>query len=173
MTVAPFSIFREFDAPAALMFDLYSKVEHLSKWLSPQGFATIKADLDFRPGGTYFYGIRGPGGMEMWGKQRFLEIVPAEKIVLIQQFSDPEGGMGRHPMDPNWPEEMYAVTAFDALGPTRTRVTVTWAPRQSDAKGEAAFDSARAGMTDGFSGTFDKLEAYVKAVPCGASSDRG
>jgi uncharacterized protein YndB with AHSA1/START domain len=164
MTVAPFSISRELNAPIALVFDAYSKVEHLSKWLSPEGFETIKADLDFRPGGVYHYGIQGPGGMEMWGKQRFIEIVPQEKIVFIQQFSDPDGGMGRHPMDPNWPEEMYATTAFEALGPDRTRVTVTWAPHNSDATGEAAFDKARAGMTGGFSGTFDKLAAYLQTL---------
>jgi uncharacterized protein YndB with AHSA1/START domain len=159
--VAPFSISREFDAPVALMFEVYSTVEHLSKWLSPEGFETVKADLNFTPGGTYFYGIRGPGGFEMWGKQRFLEIVPGDKIVFIQSFSNPEGGMGRHPMDPNWPEELLATTRFEALGPNRTRVTVTWAPYESDAAGEAAFDSARGSMTGGFTGTFDKLEAYV------------
>jgi uncharacterized protein YndB with AHSA1/START domain len=164
MTVAPFSISRDLNAPIALVFDAYSKVEHLSKWLSPEGFETIKADLDFRPGGVYHYGIKGPGGMEMWGKQRFIEIVPQEKIVFIQQFSDPDGGMGRHPMDPNWPEEMYATTAFEVLGPDRTRVTVTWAPHNSDATGEAAFDKARAGMTGGFSGTFDKLAVYLQTL---------
>lgn len=161
MTVAPFSISREFDAPVELVFAAYSKVEHLSKWLSPAGFETIRADLDFRPGGTYHYGIKGPGGMEMWGMQRFLDIVPNERIVHIQQFSDPDGGMGRHPMDPNWPEEMHATTAFEALGPTRTRVTITWAPHRSDAAGEAAFDNARTSMTGGFAGTFEKLDAYL------------
>lgn len=165
--VAPFSISREFDAPVELMFELYSKVEHLSKWLSPSGFETVKADLDFTPGGSYHYGIKGPGGMEMWGMQRFLEIVPNERIVLIQSFSNPEGGMGRHPMDPNWPLEMYAVTAFEALGPKRTRVTVTWRPHDSDAAGEAAFDNARGGMTGGFTGTFDKLAAYAAELQAG------
>ena len=58
----------------------------------------------------------------------------------------------------------HAVTAFEALGPNRTRVTVTWAPHESDAKGEAAFDSARESMTGGFTGTFDKLAAYVKTL---------
>ena len=161
MTVAPFSISREFDAPVELVFSAYSKVEHLSKWLSPQGFETIRADLDFRPGGTYHYGIKGPGGMEMWGKQRFLEIVPNQKIVFIQQFSDPEGGMGQHPMDPNWPKEMYATTAFDELGPTRTRVTVTWAPHEANTTENAAFDAARTSMTGGFTGTFEKLADYL------------
>jgi uncharacterized protein YndB with AHSA1/START domain len=159
--VAPFTISRDLKAPAALAFKVNSDPKHLANWLSPEGFSTIHSELDFRVGGRYHYGLEGPGGMRMWGLQRFLEIVPDRKIVLIQSFSDAEGGLTRHPMAPHWPLEMLSTTTFEDLGPGRSRILISWRPHKSDAAGEQAFDAGRASMTGGFSGTFDKLEAYL------------
>src|SRR5664279_4147776 len=99
---APFSITRVVQAPVALVYKVQTESAHLEKWLSPEGFKTIHAAMDFRVGGTYHYGLEGPGGMHMWGLQTFREIVPNEKIVLIQSFSDKDGGLARHPMAPDW-----------------------------------------------------------------------
>jgi len=69
--------------------------------------------------------------------------------------------MGQHPMDPHWPKEMYAITQFETLGPDRTRVTITWRPYEASVESEEAFDKARDSMTGGFTGTFEKLTAYL------------
>jgi uncharacterized protein YndB with AHSA1/START domain len=159
--VAPFTISRVFDAPRALVYKVQTEAQHLEKWLSPEGFKTIHAAMNFRVGGTYHYGLEGPGGMQMWGKQTFREIVPNEKIVLIQSFSDKDGGITRHPMSPDWPREMLATTTFEDAGDGKTRLTITWEPYNSDDAGNAAFDTARASMEGGFGGTFRKLEAYL------------
>lgn len=157
----PFAISRDLKAPRALVYEVQTDAKHLANWLSPEGFKTIHADMDFRVGGKYHYGLAGPGGMEMWGLQKFLEIVPNEKIVLIQSFSDRDAGLTRHPMAPDWPLEMLATTAFEDLGPRLTRLTITWSPYHSDQAGIAAFDAGRPSMTSGFGGTLDKLEAYL------------
>jgi uncharacterized protein YndB with AHSA1/START domain len=159
--VAPFTISRVFNAPRALVYKVQTEAQHLEKWLSPEGFKTIHAAMNFRVGGTYHYGLEGPGGMQMWGKQTFREIVPNEKIVLIQSFSDKDGGITRHPMSPDWPREMLATTTFEDAGDGKTRLTITWEPYNSDDAGNAAFDTARASMEGGFGGTFRKLEAYL------------
>lgn len=158
---APFTISREFDAPVALLFSVNSDPKHLANWLSPEGFKSIHTDLDFRVGGRYHYGLEGPGGMQMWGLQRYLEIVPGKKIVLIQSFSDKDGGLTRHPMAPAWPLEMLSTTTFEELGPRKSRITISWRPHNSDEAGEKTFDAGRAGMNGGFTGTFKKLEAYL------------
>jgi hypothetical protein len=45
-----------------------------------------------------------PDGKEMWGKAVYREIVPQEKLVWINSFSDPEGGITRHPLTTEkWP----------------------------------------------------------------------
>ena len=94
---AAFSISRDLKAPRALVYEVQTDAKHLANWLSPEGFKTIHAKMDFRVGGTYHYGLEGPDGMQMWGLQRFREIVPNEKIVLVQSFSDKDGGLARHP----------------------------------------------------------------------------
>ena len=159
--VAPFSISRDLKAPRTLVYQVQTEQKHLANWLSPEGFKTIHAALDFRVGGKYHYGLEGPGGMEMWGLQRFLEIVPNEKIVLIQSFSDKDGGLTRHPMAPEWPLEMLSTTTFEDIGPGMTRITINWRPHNSDEAGIAAFEAGRASMSGGFGGTLQKLEAYL------------
>ena len=163
-TVAPFSISRVFHAPRDLVFKVHTDVSHLQKWMSPEGFKTIHASMDFSAGGTYHYGLEGPDGMQMWGKQVFREIVPNERLVFVQSFSDKDGGNTRHPMSPTWPLEMLATTSFEAIDGSKTKVTITWQPWNSDEAGNSTFDAARSGMEQGFGGTFTKLEAYLETL---------
>lgn len=163
-TIAPFVISRVFRAPGPLLFEVYTQPEHLAQWLSPEGFHNIHTDMDFRVGGRYHYGIEGPNGLQMWGKQEFLEIVPGQRLVHLQSFSTPEGGLGVHPMAPTWPKHMHVTTTFDDVGDEGTRVTITWAPHDSDAIGLQTFDMARPGMEVGFGGTFLKLDAYLQKL---------
>ncbi len=162
--VAPFTTSRVLNAPRALVYQAQTEVAHLQKWLSPAGFNTIHADMDFRVGGTYHYGLEGPGGMQMWGLQTFREIVPNEKVVLIQSFSDKNRGLTRHPMSPDWPLEMLATTTFEDAGNGKTRITISWEPYNADDAGIAAFDGARSGMEGGFAGSLAKLEAHLASL---------
>ena len=165
-TVAPFVIEREFRAPRALLWQVQTQADHLQHWLSPEGFHTIHAEMDFRVGGRYFYGIEGPHQMQMWGLQQFLEIVPEQRIVHLQSFSTPDGGLGRHPMAPTWPAYMHVTTTY-ADSAHGTAYAISWQPHQSDEAGIATFDAARAGMQAGFAGTFAKLDAYLAKLQGG------
>ena len=159
--IEPFVIAREFHAPRKLLWQVQTQAEHLQQWLSPEGFHTIHAEMDFRVGGRYFYGIEGPNQLQMWGMQQFLEITSERKIVHLQSFSNKEGGLGRHPMAPTWPAYMHVTATYEDSGDGCTAYTLTWQPHESDEAGIAAFDSARAGMQAGFAGTFKKLDAYL------------
>ena len=161
--VTPFVLSREFRAPRALLWQVQTQAEHLQNWLSPEGFHTIHADMDFRVGGRYFYGIEGPNGLQMWGLQQFLEIVPERKIVHLQSFSNKEGGLGRHPMAATWPAYMH-VTATYQDSPDGTVYSISWQPHESDDAGIATFDGSRPGMQAGFAGTFAKLDAYLSQL---------
>jgi uncharacterized protein YndB with AHSA1/START domain len=59
-------ITRDFDAPAALLFALWSEVEHFSKWMGPEGFDCPEAELDFRVGGKYRGMIRSKDYGDNW-----------------------------------------------------------------------------------------------------------
>jgi len=162
--IQPYSNFRVLNAPRDLVFRVYTEASHLENWLSPAGFQTFHSNMDFKIGGTYHYGLQGPNGMQMWGKQVFRDIVPNEKIVLVQSFSDKDGGLTRHPMSATWPLEMLATTTFEDAGPGKTKVTITWQPITSDDIELTTFDNARPGMDNGFAGTFAKLDAYLASL---------
>ncbi len=161
--VEPYHISRVFHAPRALVFLAHTDVAHLAHWMSPGGFQVIHADLDLRAGGSYHYGIRGPDGSEMWGLQRFLEIVTPEKLMYIQSFSDKDRGLTRHPMAATWPLEMLTTVTFDDLGDGTTRVNIAWHPHNADDVAIATFDGARANMAGGFAGMFANLDAHLAA----------
>ncbi|MES2932403.1 MAG: SRPBCC domain-containing protein [Pseudomonadota bacterium] len=159
--IQPFNYSRTFKAPRALVYEVHSKAEHIAKWFGPAGTKVGKFEMDFRVGGMNHYCIEIPGGIEMWGRQIYREIVPNEKIVHIQSFSDKDGGIGHHPMSPTWPLEMLAVTTFEDDG-AGTKVTVSWLPYNADQEGINTFDVARGSMTGGFKGMFDTLQVYVE-----------
>jgi uncharacterized protein YndB with AHSA1/START domain len=163
-TIAPFVISRVFHAPRPLVFEVYTQPHHLAQWLSPEGFHNIHTDMDFRVGGRYHYGIQGPAGMEMWGKQEFLDIAAPERLVHLQSFSTREGGLGAHPMAPTWPKYMHVTTTFEVVDGNSTRVTISWVPHESDDVGRQTVDVARPGMEVGFAGTFVKLDAYLQKL---------
>lgn len=161
---APFTISRLFNAPRDLLFRVHTDPAHLAQWLSPEGFKNIYVSMDFQVGGIYHYGLENAEGMQLWGRQVFREIIPNEKIVLIQSFSNRAGGLARHPLAATWPLELLASTQFEDAGPGKTKLTISWLPHNADDIGNATFDHARDGMTQGFSGTFEQLDDYLKAL---------
>jgi uncharacterized protein YndB with AHSA1/START domain len=86
--------------------------------------------------------------------------VKPERLVWVNSFSDPEGGVTRHPMAPDWPRELLTTVTFaDENG--RTRVTVQWVPIDASEAEQRAFDQGRDSMTRGWGGTFEQLVAYL------------
>lgn len=162
-TVAPFSVSHVFNAPRKLVWDLYSLPEHQLPVLGPAGDPGLYSNMDFRVGGTHHYAMSGGGG-QMWGLQRYLEIVPLEEIVLIQAFSDKDRGLTRHPMAPTWPAEMHSTIQLEDAPDGQTKVTVTWVPHTSDAAGDATFDGARQSMEGGFGHLFGVIDKYLESL---------
>ena len=52
---------------------------------------------------------------------------------------------------------------FDTEG-DGTRLTIKWLPIDPTDEERATFEAGRAGMTQGWSGTFEQLEAYLATV---------
>jgi uncharacterized protein YndB with AHSA1/START domain len=77
---------RELAAPRALVFDAWTKAEHLVQWYPPDGFR-LECDLDFRPGGALRLRMIGHG-MDHTVRGVYREIVRPERIVLAMQFDD-------------------------------------------------------------------------------------
>lgn len=157
-----FVINRTFEASREVVFAMWTDPAHVAKWLPPQGFTMELREADIRPGGHTFY-LMTNGEMKMYGRTNYLEIQPPERLVYTQQFCDEHGGMGKHPMAPVWPETMLTTVEFVAEEADSTRITVTWEPRGATEEEIAVFVKARAGMTMGWTGSFDKLEEVLSA----------
>ncbi|MES2262394.1 MAG: SRPBCC family protein [Pseudomonadota bacterium] len=156
-----FVINRSFDAPQAVMFEMWTKPEHFARWLAPTGCEMRFIRADITPGGSTFYCMTGPG-TTMYGRAHYEEIRSPDRLVYTQQFCDEHENVTRHPMAPAWPETMRTTVDLSAEGPNRTRVTVTWeVAGQATAEELAVFTGARGGMTQGWTGSFDKLEAAL------------
>ncbi len=155
-----FVITRTFNAPRELVFKAWTQRDRLMQWFGPKGFTMTTATLDFRPGGIFHYCLRSPDGKEMWGKFVYREIVPPEKIVLVNSFSDAAGNLTRHPMSPTWPREMLSTTTFTEHD-GKTTITLRWSPLNATEAEQKTFDGARDGMTMGWTGTFEQLTEYL------------
>jgi uncharacterized protein YndB with AHSA1/START domain len=156
-----FVISRVYDAPRDLVWKCFTDAEHMKHWWGPKGFTVIVSKMDLRPGGTYLYGMKAPDGSPMWGRMVYREIVPPEKLVFINSFSDEKGGLSRHPMAPTWPIEMLSVFTFEELPGGKTRFTVRWSPYNATEEEQKTFDAGHDSMNQGWGGTMDQLGAYL------------
>jgi uncharacterized protein YndB with AHSA1/START domain len=158
-----FVMSRVFDAPRDLVWRCFTEAEHLKQWWGPKGFKVTKAKVDLRPGGVFHYAMQPSGGDLMWGKMAYREITPRDRIVFINSFSDEAGGVTRHPMAPSWPLQMLSIYTFEDAPGGKTKFTVHWTPYEAMPEERAVFESdqSRVSMTNGWTGTLDKLEPYL------------
>src|SRR5205085_11589355 len=151
-----FVISRTFNAPRDLVWKAWTEREQLMQWFGPKGFTMSVAKLDFRPGSSFQYCLHSADGKEMWGKFVYREIVPPQRIVLVNSFSDENGGLARHPLSATWPLEMLTTTTL-AEEERKTTVTIRWMPLNATEEERKTFDSSHDGMRQGWTGTFDQL----------------
>lgn len=158
-----FIINRSFEAPIERMFEMWTNPEHFSKWLPPVGLTMQFIRADIRPKGDTFYLMTDGEEFTMYGRTEYLEIVRPHRVVYIQQFCDKEGNISRHPMVPIWPATMLTTVTLTEEDAGTTRVTVNWEPYgPTTAEELEVFKSMRGSMTEGWTGSFDKLEAHLE-----------
>jgi uncharacterized protein YndB with AHSA1/START domain len=158
-----FVMSRVFDVPRDLLWKCFTDPERMKHWWGPKGFTVIASKMDLRVGGTYHYGMKAPDGSLMWGLFTYREIMPQERIVFVNSFSDEKGGVTRHPAAPTWPLKMLSTFTFEDVPGGKTRFTVRWQALNATPEEQATFDGdqSRVSMTNGWSGTMDQLEAYL------------
>ncbi|HLP76987.1 MAG TPA: SRPBCC domain-containing protein [Candidatus Paceibacterota bacterium] len=161
--VKQFVISRTFDAPRERVWNAWTRREQLMRWFGPKGFKMPAAKMDFRPGGSFHYCLEAPDGNETWGKFVYREITVPERIVLVNSFSDEDGGVTRHPFAPSWPLEMLSTTTFDEDA-GKTTLTLEWMPLNPTEGEQRTFDASHDGMKQGWKGTFEQLAEHLEKV---------
>jgi uncharacterized protein YndB with AHSA1/START domain len=142
---------RVFDAPRDVVFRAFSTSEALAQWWGPDGWTLPVSNLDFRPGGTWHYCMRGPNNEESWGLSKYSEIVDGERIVYTDAFSNAEGEVAQ-----NMPQMQITVEFADEDG--KTRVT----SRTELASSEELKKLLDMGVVEGATQTWDRLASYLE-----------
>ena len=155
-----FTISRTFAAPRDLLFRVWTEREHLQHWWGPKGVTITHCTNDPRPGGKMHYAMLTEDGTEAWGRWVYREISEPERLVFISSFSDPDGGLARHPFSEEWPLQLLSTITFDEQD-GGTLVTVRWAPYDASDAERATFDANHASMNGGWTGTLDRLGDYL------------
>jgi uncharacterized protein YndB with AHSA1/START domain len=137
-------ITRAFDAPIQLVFDVFTKTEHLRRTLAPFGEEMKECTFDARVGGSYHYVFVADDGRDMSFRGTYLEVQPPTRIVNTWLY---EG----------WPDA-EAVESVD-LHETDGVTTVTWRLVFRD-------EAGRDHMTkfDGIEANFDNVEDYLRSL---------
>lgn len=160
-----FVITRVFDAPREVLWKCFTEPESMKEWFGPKGSVVVASKMDLRVGGTYHGAMRAANGTVAWAKFVYREIVAPQRLVWVHSFSDEAGGLTRHPMAPTWPLQMLTTVTFeDAPGGERsgkTKLTLRWSPLDVSAEEQATFDAAHDSMRGGWTGSFERLDAYL------------
>jgi uncharacterized protein YndB with AHSA1/START domain len=142
---------RVFDAPRELVWRAWTEPEQVMRWWGPKGYTSPAAEIDLRVGGKYLWCMRSPEGQDLWSTGVYREIVPLERIVCTNSFSDEKGNVvpaSHYGIGGDWPQEILGTVTFEDVG-GKTRMTL----RNEGLPAGEMSDGANAGWNE----AFDKL----------------
>lgn len=156
-----FVINRTLMAPIARVFQMWTDPTHLAQWLPPAGMQMRYLRATIAVGHSTFFVIEGEHGT-MHVRADYLVLEAPRRIVYKQQFVDALENLAPAPGSPVWPPALLMTVLLSEEAPDRTRITVTCEPYgDSTAVELEAFVQERSGMTMGWTGSFDALEALL------------
>jgi len=80
------TIKRTFNAAIELVWEAWTRPEHIAIWWSPKGMKTEIIEHDFKVGGKWKYAMPMPDGNEFIAEGKYTAIVQFEKIISIANF---------------------------------------------------------------------------------------
>ncbi len=73
---------RIFNASRDLVWEVWSRPEHLAKWWGPKGFKNTFNKHEFKNGGVWSFVMHGPDGTDFQNEMVYVEIMKPSKIIL-------------------------------------------------------------------------------------------
>jgi uncharacterized protein YndB with AHSA1/START domain len=147
---------RTFDAPAALVWQMWTDPQHFAIWYGPVGATMPVVKMDVRVGGTRLVSmeVSTPNGrMQMWFAGEYIEVVENERLVYTESMSNENGDiiapseMGMPPGHPTTTEVRVELEAIDG----RTKMVMTHVGIPADSPGGVGWAMA-----------IDKLAAHIE-----------
>lgn len=163
-TEKQFTISRTFNAPRDLVWKAWTEASRLAQWWGPKGCEIRVIKLDFRPGGVFHYAMSFQPGHDMYGRFMYRDIAAPERMEYISSFSDPDGGLTRAPFGgiaADFPLEVLNIMTLTERG-GKTTLTLRGGPIYASEAERKCYEGMFDSMQQGFAGTFDKLDEYLK-----------
>jgi uncharacterized protein YndB with AHSA1/START domain len=149
---------RTLDAPADLVWQMWTEPRHFEAWYGPDGARIAVARMDVRVGGDRLVRMEmatPEGTAQMWFAGEHTEVVDGQRLVYTESISDEHGNVAA-PTDGAIAEGHPATTVVTVelhdLG-GRTRMVMTHAGVPADSPGAMGWTMA-----------LDKLEGHLAGV---------
>ncbi len=117
-------------APASLVWRMWTEPEHFAAWYGPEGSSVPVATMDVRVGGERricMELVRSDAVMQMWFVGEYREVVPGRRLVYTEAMADADGRVlspAQLGMPGDHPVTTEVILDFEDLG-ARTRLTLT------------------------------------------------
>lgn len=79
---------RLIDAPPEKLYRAWTEPALLKQWFAPHPWTTPRAELDVRPGGANLVVMRSPDGNDFPNRGVYLEVVPNQRLVFTDAYSE-------------------------------------------------------------------------------------
>lgn len=136
------TLVRVVDAPREKLYRAWTEPELLTKWFTPRPWTVSLAQTDVRAGGSTLIVMRSPQGEEYPNRGVYLEVVPNQRLVLTDAYTEA--------WLPSEKPFMTAILTFDDLdGSTRYIARVRhWTVADREAHEQMGFHEGWAKATD-------------------------
>lgn len=147
---------RVVDVSPRLVWEAWTKPEHLKKWFCPRPWETVDCRIDLRPGGEFYTAMRSPEGETMEGGSGcYLEVEPERRLVWTSAL-----GPGYRPSVARVHDLFF--TAFILMEPHGQGTRYTAIAVHPDEESMKRHEEM--GFHDGWGTSLDQLVEYMKTV---------
>lgn len=151
-------ITRKFNAPVERVWQAWTTPQMVKEWWGPETYSCPEAKMDVRVGGKSLLAMKGPDGKVQYSGGTYIEVVPKEKLVTTDQFTDENGrfmsakdaGM---PGGEEWPDMSRITIEFKKIGDNESEIHLVH---------EGIPKSMHDDCVSGWSSSIDKLQNLVE-----------
>jgi uncharacterized protein YndB with AHSA1/START domain len=143
---------RVIDVPRRLVWEAWTKPEHLKVWFAPRPWNVSECEIDLQPGGGFKTVMRSPDGKEFPNVGCYLEVVHLERLIWTSVLLP-----GYRPAPPD-ELAFTAIITMEAHG-TGTRYVATALHPSEDTRNK----HKAMGFYEGWGKALDQLVEHVKS----------
>ncbi|HYG52636.1 MAG TPA: SRPBCC domain-containing protein [Flavobacteriales bacterium] len=140
------SLKKTLNAPVSVVWEAWTRPEHLLQWWAPPGMKTTIVEHNFTVGGKWKYAMPMPDGSEFISEGTYKEIVEHKKIVTTADFRPMTEGVEMH-------------IEFEADG-DKTHFTFSIVHATVDYKNQ----QEKMGFYNGWGSAFNRLEEHLQVA---------